>query len=418
MYLKKLHATYNSIQYIMSKQNNLDSFKPYEELFKQKMIQLQKQYEQQFKNKSNDLSILQLQNQINGQEILFNSKDIAEAATQKLKDFKIQDKDSISSRIASIYTKLQQGASQGQQVYSELYDLIKARNGLLPKGSRISIEAKRLPEIKQLLLQAENFKNGNFFNTLGEVGELTSVISASAISDALLHQLEEKLNLQHGDLKVTAKVIHTGQKKINNIQVQTDNQLQLVFQLNNQNLIGQIDMPAGGLKMTVNLSDKAKKNLATIDSKRRSSTNTLSFRSTTMKQFFEDVELKTQSAMYNLISFHRQGKELVNFMYTNPGIALRQYIGYKMAIAMFLDEEKLNQVNFTVYGNKIFAEDSVLLKLQAKKFTADIEYWSLRDLVGKFKEGKTVEERLQAGTAEANRRIRNLKVALRTSLKF
>jgi len=84
---------------------------------------------------------------------------------------------------------------------------------------------------------------------------------------------------------------------------------------------------------------------------------------------------------------------------------------------MFLSKEILNYIDFTTYGTSIYAESDIYDKLFGLKqdIRADIEYWSLKSLVGKY-HGDTIEEGLKAGTLEANKRIDNMKVAIRTSL--
>lgn len=416
----KLHKTYNNIQYIMGKEQNISKFLPYQRLFVNRLKLLQQQHSQKFLDKQTQLKTMQLAQQINGQDIFFNTEEIAQAVTSKLGKFQFNANSTIDQQLANIYQQLQKDKVDGASIFSQLHNLIKIKSKMLPKGSSLTIERGRLKELETLLLQAKSFKTGHFYNTLGEIGEFTSTLAASSIANELLQNLESQLNLTHGSLKVKAKLIHTAKDRINNVQVQTDNKLELTFDINDQNLIGKINMPAGGVKMTLNLSDKAKKNLVNIDSKRRTSTGAITFRSTTMNQFLNDnaIDAKAKAAMYNLISFHRAGDNLVNFMYTAPGFALREYIGYKMAAQMFLDKEELNQVHFTVYGSKVFAESSVLDKLLKNKFIADIEYWSLKQLLTETFEGTTVEGRLKEGTARANEMIRNMKVMLRTSLKF
>lgn len=416
----KLHKTYNNIQYIMGKEQNISKFLPYQRLFVNRLKLLQQQHSQKFLDKQTQLKTMQLTQQINGQDIFFNTEEIAQAVTSKLGKFQFNANSTIDQQLANIYQQLQKDKVDGASIFSQLHNLIKVKSKMLPKGSSLTIERGRLKELETLLLQAKSFKTGHFYNTLGEIGEFTSTIAASSIANELLQNLESQLNLTHGSLKVKAKLIHTAKDRINNVQVQTDNKLELTFDINDQNLIGKINIPTGGVKMTLNLSDKAKKNLVNIDSKRRTSTGAITFRSTTMNQFLNDnaIDAKAKGAMYNLISFHRAGDNLVNFMYTAPGLALREYIGYKMAAQMFLDKEELNQVHFTVYGSKVFAESSVLDKLLKNKFIADIEYWSLKQLLTETFEGATVEDRLKEGTARANEMIRNMKVMLRTSLKF
>lgn len=422
-YEKQLHDTYNDIQYIMGKNDkNLNQFKKLGNYFNV-ALQKEENYFKQNIEKRFLKPAIEVKNLINsnGEKIFLSEEQIAQDVTKYFNNTKNTEGININNLLSKIYSNLNQGATQAQSVYNDLNTLVRLSVGDLPSGAVISMKniTKRKNELKTLLNNANNFSSGKFSNLIGQVGEFANIAASSAITDAVTNQLAEQLSIDTNQLKVTAKVQHTGTQKYNGSTVQTDNQLQIHIDFIGDKIKAGFSMPASGLDININLSDKANKKLATLNSSRRKSTNALTFRSTKIKTILEDIpDPKLKAATYNLISYHRQGKMLVGFLNQDPGIALRRYLGYKLLTKMFLSEGDLNQVDFTVYGTNVYTEKEVYEKLyKSGKVLADIEYWTLKSLIGKFKEPKdNVEERLKLGTAEAHKRIDDMKVAIRASL--
>lgn len=408
-----LHGTYNDIQYIMGKnEHNEQSFNSYTALLQSELKREKQKTLKKLQQEYNEKRAIKIEQLVNGEEIFFTEEEIAEAAMQKI------GSGTAKEDVANLFKQVQSQMSEYSSVVSSLEAFIKAQQGALPAGSSIEVDSSFLDKVINDLSIAENYKSsGKFYNLLGNLGEATSLAAETAITNGLIDLVTDRLKIDSQFVKATATVQNTGTQTYNNTRVQTDNQLKIHFSFAD-NILADFSELSQGLSLTVNISDKANKKVATIDSKRRRATNSLTFRSSTVETLMQDMPKRVKSATYNLISYHRQGKELTGFLTTSPGFALRKYLGYKLLQKMFLSEGELNKVNFTVYGTSVYAEREVYSKLFSNEdILADIEYWTLKELVGKFK-GGTAEENLKAGTAEANKRIDKMKVAIRASLKL
>lgn len=416
-YARQLHATYNDIQYIMGRNDkNLSSFNAYTGILTRQLEREKQDFLQKIGFKNNQKRAIEIEKLINGKKIMFSEEEIANAAVKKIGE-SYGDKKNAKVALENVYKQLEQGFSNWGNTLSYLEDFLKVQQGLIPSGSSISFDEKFLNQLKSKLSEAESYKDGKLSNLLGDLGETTSFMAETAITNALIDSLADQLQVSSSGIKATAVVENKGNEKFNGETVQTDNKLSISFNFSDD-IVAQFSDLKNGLSLSINISDKANKKLSKLSGNRRTTTNALTFRSSKVSTLMNEMPKKIQSATYNLISYHRQGKELVGFMSAAPGFALRKYLGYKLLQKMFLSEGNLNQINFTVYGTSIYAEQEVYDKLyRSGNIMADVEYWTLKSLVGQFR-GKTIEEGLKQGTAEANKRIENMKVAIRASLKL
>lgn len=412
------HEIYNDIQYIMGRNDkNLQGFSEYEKELTRAFKEEKAKTFALLKEKRDQHKILRFQKIINGKNLMFDTQEIANAATKKIQNYngKFKYGQNSTQALEAIYKNLQQGFENYGITVSALQDFIKVSKGILPSGSKIYVDKTQMTKIEQLIKQQESYEGGKLSNLLGDLGETTTSANASAITDALIEDLAKQLQIDKNGIKVKAKIKNVGNQSQQKATVQTDNVLNINFSFD-ENIIAQFSDLKNGLNLKINLSDKANKKLSSLASTRRRATNSLTFRSSSVKTLLKESNSSILSkGTYNLISYHKQGIHLTGFMSAAPGFALRRYFGYKLLQKMFLSEGELNYVDFTVYGTSIYAETEVFDKLNPDAIMADIEYWSLKDLVGKYR-GDTIQEGLKKGTAEARKRIDDMKVTIRASL--
>jgi len=111
---------------------------------------------------------------------------------------------------------------------------------------------------------------------------------------------------------------------------QADNRMTIEFTFGAQAIAKYSDLK-NGLSMSVNFSDKANKKLSTLAGPRRRSTNALTFRSSSLSNLLSDLPSGAKNQIYNIVSYHKQGVELVGLMSgSKVGDTLRSYCGFKL----------------------------------------------------------------------------------------
>ena len=200
---------------------------------------------------------------------------------------------------------------------------------------------------------------GTLSNMLGYTGEGVSSLAGAAIANAVLEEFANQLGSKSKIENVQVTYTNLGEKRDGGYRFQTDNQLQLSFDV-------YTDGQASKVELIYNISDKANNYLSKLSSRRKATRN-LTFRSSTVLRQSDDLNDEDEkNALYNTISYHKDrfGNRYTAMPSSSAAIALRSYMGYKMLLQMFIDsQDHEDEINFTVYGNKIIPEHNVLSKL-------------------------------------------------------
>ena len=325
---------------------------------------------------------------VNGVDYVISEEEVAKAATSLL-----QDLDS-SKTISKLYSTIQDCGKKLENIDEKcdpiIKDLLAIRKKALPKGTTIAIKNQDGKRISQTALFVKAFKYNDLPNMLGRLGEATSSLAGAAISNALLKEVEKSFK-EIKNVKISYSNLGDAVKEKTRYRSQTDNLLTITF--DGVNDTGNIE----NMKFNLNISDKANKKLNTLNNKRRRATNSLKFRSSTVNHLSKDLE---KSILYNTFSFHYGKNGRYSFISDNKEIrnSLADYYGVQLLKDMFLKSKEYNdEIDFTVYGDRIIPEDKVLNKLLSSTSTgnpnyrADIDYF---DKLVKDEKSlvKTVEE--------------------------
>ena len=421
----------NSIQYIMPK-------KYLPEFEKVRLQNLQTAYDTYVKSSSvaliaqrKKLQEIEIAKCIRGIPLIFNAEEIANAATKKLQSHK-----NLTNDISALYSQVNNIAeSMGtntRSVIQSLCSLLVIQQGLVPSGSTLSMD---MAFAKQLAGKARNLSSylsiGKFASLLGDLGETTSAIMETEVINQIVNEMINKLRSGHGLSGKTTKVRYSGNmanqgnRSINHKTVQTDNRASVYFDISSMgDIVLGVENPVAKLRKTFHFSDKANKKLATLNSTKRRTTGQLSFRSQKIGALIQELNLaqETTNYIYDIISYHRSGSDLITIMPGEAGHLVRKFFAQKLLNDMFLLEGDLNRVDFTIYGNQVFAESEVYDTLTGSSASgetarmATINYYDLQKMKGTSQPGKTSHERLVAGTTAATERIKNISAVLKASL--
>lgn len=308
---------------------------------------------------------------------------------------------SISDAYSNLINTIENTNATVDQYNKAVGVLLDIRNGLIPNGSTFTTTKNNVEFLALGAKTAEELKYGKLSNALGRLGEEMSSLSGAAIAGALLDEVKE--SFKNHDITFSANYENVGAKRQGTYRNQTDNKLTISFKLNPKAGSGE---KAGELNFNFNISDKANKQLSNM-SKKRKATGSLTFRSSTVANTTKDLDKK---AVYNTISYHRTGKYKFSIMNSDIGQSLRRYIGYKMLIDMLIGSRNHeDEIDFTVYGNKIIPENRVVEKLLSAKnqnyqrYMAEVEYWQLRSATN---------------TKEAEEMIPKLSTRIKESISF
>ncbi len=362
---------------------------------------------------------------INGQQIMINEEDIARAATSKLSGY--------ASDIATVYQGTLKAISSTQQIFDEAYSTAAAN---IVKGIqlgwadgidfKIDLNSSTALDLKKAAINTPVYVRGGISNTLGDVGEGISALAGRAITEALIEQFEKQLNSTNAINKKGVKAVYQnkGQVRSKNYRSQTDNELQISFSLNPEVINGEV----ANLNFTYKISDKANSALAELTDKTKT-TDKINIRNSSVGHLLKNNP-QGKEAIYNTISYH---KDLNGNRY--PGIkskggnALRAYAGYKLLLDTFIESQKHDdEINFTVYGNKIIPENTVVQHMLEKtriqqlktggtrggnyRYMAEIRYWML--VTGKGENQRSTVRSI----AQAEKLIRSMPVQIGSSFQI
>lgn len=324
---------------------------------------------------------------VNEVDYVINEDEVAKAATSLL-----QDLDS-SKTISELYSTIRDCRKELENVDKKcdpiIKDLLAIRRKALPKGTTIAIKNQDGKRISQTALFVNAFKYNDLSNILGRLGEATSSLAGAAISNALLKDVEKNFK-EIKNVKISYSNLGDAIKE-NRYRSQTDNLLTITF--DGVNNTGNIE----NMKFNLNISDKANATLNNLNSKRRRATNPLKFRSSTINSLSKDLE---KSILYNTFSFHYGKSGRYSFISDNKEIrnSLADYYGVQLLKDMFLKSKEYNdEIDFTVYGDRIIPENKVLNKLLSSTSTDNPNYRAHMDYSNKLIKDekslvKTVEE--------------------------
>ena len=240
-------------------------------------------------------------------------------------------------------------------------------------GQTFTVKGKDIPSFEEAI-QRGYLKKGKISNLIGRLGQHTSSLAGAAITNNLISQLTDSLNIDSSSMRVIASYEDVGDIREGQYRYQTDNKLAIKVLIDGKN--------GGEINFSFNISDKANKELAHLTSKK--TTGNLKFRDSTVAATTKDLD--NIKAKYNTLSYHWiiDNGSRMSGMWFPAGEALRSYIGYKLLIDMLLGSEQHNdEINFTVYGSKIIPEHNVATKLLSMKksgryrYQAEISYWDL-----------------------------------------
>ena len=337
-------------------------------------------------NKTKELEKMQKAKQwsetINGKKVILNANDIAEAATRKITGY--------TGDINTLYNKTIQAIENGEKQSDDAYKTAASniiagiQMGSL-NGTKFTIDLNSSNALDlQAAAQSTEVKiRGGLSNSLGDIGEGVSALAASSLVETIIEKFEKELPGSIRRDSVKAKYTNMGEKFIGKYRSQTDNVLDIEFELNPTTTGGTVST----LRYRFNISDKANKQLAKL-SNRTKSTGKLKIRNSTVKAQMEGLE---KGALYNTISYHKNNNnERYSGMHSGAGNALRAYLGYKLVLNTFLLSKKYeDEIDFTIYGNRIIPESSILSKIMGTtkgknnsqeghvRYLADIRYYQL-----------------------------------------
>ena len=352
-----------------------DNYGAYEQIFNTKLNNLRTSALGQLETMQQAKSWSQM---INGMAVTLDEDEIAQSAIEKISD------PDVNRAISDIYSQTINAVNGELSKYNaDKYKgavdfLIGVQAGLM-NGAQFSIDLNGSDALN-LIEAAKNGvpeTKGTLSNMLGYTGEGVSSLAGAAIANAVLEQFANQLSgSKIGNVQAT--YTNLGEKKVEGYRFQTDNQLQLSFDVYTNGQTSKVEL-------IYNISDKANNYLSNL-SNRRKATRNLTFRSSTVLKQSEDLD---KEALYNTISYH---KDISGNRYTAmpshypAATALRSYMGYRMLLQMFIEsKEHGDEINFTVYGNRIIPEHNVLSKLLTSKdvnhfrYIADISYYDLLD---------------------------------------
>lgn len=327
--------------------------------------------------------------------------------------------------MTNIYSLIGKSSRTVNQALQELGDaaqpgylMYQVQNELLANGE-YSVSTKNMDALKkipQFLGQIAARENNDIRKPIGDIGEMTSSLAASALTAEVIKEVEEQLGKVAG---VTISRENVGAKQIEDYHMQTDNRFSVAIKL------------ANGKTVTteLNISDKASKKQLT-HFERKSTTGDAFFSRSTVAELVKPTspieEGLSEDTYYNVISYHRAGKKRWTHMTAEgaAGEALKNYFGYKLLVRMFITSQKFERVNFTVMGNKIIPEAKVLSQLQsfkeikknAKKYQASVENYKL--LKGSRKIAASEAKSAVKSREEAQEVIDKMPVAIKTSISF
>ena len=316
---------------------------------------------------------------VNGIDLTLKEEDIAKWSTAKLNDNNLK----VESKVASLYTEVEKSCDQVGAGFNEAFSekasaLLAIQQGLVPDGTNFTVNSKEVLNLEQAAIGAAQKKYNSISNLLGYVGEGVSSMAGAAITNVVIEQLQKQLG---GTAKVTAEAIYenTGANFTKTYRSQTDNRLTLAVKIT-PNDGGNV----ATFNLTYNISDKATKRLGKL-SKQTKTTGKLKIRNSRVSVFLNALR---KDAVYNTISYHKDkhGNKYTAMPGESVALALRRYMGYKMLIDTFIESKAHNdEISFTVYGNKIIHESSVLEKLLSsnkngkERYLAEIRYYQLKD---------------------------------------
>lgn len=376
--------------------SNLDEYNKY---FQEKLKNLQDSSNskiQQIKERKNKFA-----GKFNNIDFVLDEKKIASSAMSQLQQFNVnQNLESLYSAVKSTATK---AGFLSDQYVNSLGALLKIKNGL-SEGYTYSVKSKDISFIEQKLADG-NIAVGQLSNLIGDLGQHTSSLAGAAITNAVVSQLCDQLNVSSDSMAIKASYLETGEQKRGTYRLQTDNALSISIM---------IDGMEGELNFSFNISDKANLRLGNLTKKK--TTGSLKFRDSTVQATTTDL---MEAAKYNTISYHwlADTQKRVSGMWSKSGNSLQHYIGYKMLRDMLLlSKEYEDSIDFTVYGGTIIPEETVIEKLLSKKrgsndnyqYQANIAYYKL---LNGTKSAVSSEE-------EAIKVINKMKVTIRASLNL
>ena len=364
---------------------------------------------------------------INGEEVVIDESVIAKAATSKIGEY--------TKDISNLYEQTLGAINSSQEVESEIYQSAASRilqgiQGGLAEGETFTIDlnSSTALDLEKAATQIPIHVRGNLSNTLGDVGEGVSALAGRALVDSLIEEFEKQLG--EGTVNkstIKAKYTNKGAQRVKSYRSQTDNELRINFELNPEKTNGG---NVARLEFVYNISDKANKALAKLTEKTKN-TDSLKIRNSTVGHLLKDNGNFGKGAIYNTISYHRKNPDSPRYsgMQSKAGKALRAYAGYKLLLETFLESKKhKDEINFTVYGNKIIPENSVVQTMLEKtavqyltkggirggnySFFAEIRYYQLVST----KNGNQVSN--VNSIEEAEKLIRSMPVEIKGTFQF
>lgn len=398
------------IRYIQSKNKFASN---YETLLNARITTLKNYYEKQL---NSYYTANQMLLKINDMPIIAITQDeIAKAVNKRLDQPEIyEDLTNIYSSIGETTKVLNANLKEMKnQPGSIIYDI---QNGLIDSG-KYSV---KLINMKQQLKDIPNFLqqnagNKNIYGPIGELGERTSSLAATAIGDFLIQKIENNIGKVKG---ITIKRQNLGTQHTKDYHYQTDNGFSYNIQLES----------GDNIKAQINFSDKAsKKQLQHFDRKKTTGQVYLARSNPAeLAKALREVETSdlNPGVYYNLISYHKYGQNKWSHLYqgNRAGEALKNYYGYKLMLRTFITSQAFEHIDFTVMGNKIIPETEVLKQLRdlkdngINKYQAVIENYKLIQ-GGK---GNTASKAKSAvkNEEEAQEVIDKMLVAIKTSFRF
>lgn len=397
----------------------LDNWDPsllngYEEHFKQKLENLKIINETKELEKMKEAK--QWSETINGKKVILKADDIAKAATQKItgytgdintlydktiraiKNSEIQSDEAYRTAAQKIVAGIQMGSFEGREFTIKL-------------NSSDALDLEKAAESTEVKIR------GGLSNSIGDVGEGVSALAASSLVETIIEKFEKELPNSIKRDSVKATYTNMGGKFIGKYRSQTDNVLDIEFELNPAVTGGKVST----LHYRFNISDKANKQLAKL-SNRTKSTGRLKIRNSTVNAQMEGLK---KEALYNTISYHKNDKdERYSGMHSGAGNALRAYMGYKLVLKTFLLSKKYeDEIDFTIYGNRIIPESSIVSKIMGTTkgknnsqghvhYLADIRYYQL------LKKQNNIYVSAVKTVEEAEEVIRKMPVSLSESFEI
>lgn len=363
---------------------------------------------------------------INGKQVVLNEEDIAKAATKKISGY-VGD-------IATIYKQTLNAISNAEQTSNQAYqtaaaNILRGIQSGQAEGKKFTVDlnSSTALNLAQAAQSLSIHTRGGISNTLGDVGEGVSALAGSAIVDALIEQLESQLQCPGAVDRTTVKAVYKnkGATFDKNYRSQTDNELSISFALNPELTGGQVAV----LNFSYNISDKANSALAKLTDKTKS-TGSVKLRSSTVKHLLLDANPDGAEEIYNTISYHKDlNEKRYAGMHSSAGSALSAYAGYKLLLETFLESKKhQDEINFTVYGNQIIPENTVVSHMLEKtavqqlksggtrggryRYMAEIRYYMLVN-------GKGENQTSTVNSIEkAEQLIRSMPVQISSSFAF